>query len=160
MKRHVYNWRLFYWDLPTHASQQKHRQTLIGLPNRGFHMHKIANIAIIVNFVLRYICSFLLYLQHMVLVNMKIDISGFNSITFQGCRLRWSSYFLMVKVKQSWQYWHSCIVESLWKTLMTGRNIPITYTSVRGTILLDRMEGINWLKLHLLYSKDKTYICF
>ena len=27
---------------------------------------------------------------------------------------------LMVEMKQSWQYWHSYIVESLWKTLLNS----------------------------------------
>ena len=36
---------------------------------------------LIANFVLSYICSLLLYLQHIILVNMKLDIS--NRITFQ-----------------------------------------------------------------------------
>ena len=57
-------------------------------------------------------CSFLLYLQHMVLVNMKLDISGCSRITFQGCRLHWPSSFLMAQLKLSWQYWHFCIVVS------------------------------------------------
>ena len=65
--------------------------------------HKIANIGTIA----------VLYLQHMMLVNMKINISGFNRIIFQGCRLHWFSSFLMAKLKRCWQYWHSCIVESL-----------------------------------------------
>ena len=74
-------------------------------------MYKIGNIGIIANFVLPYICSFLPYLQHMMLVNMQLDISGYNRITFQGCRLHWYSSFLMAQ-NGSWQYWHSCIVES------------------------------------------------
>ena len=53
----------------------------------------------------------------MMLVNMKSD-TGRNRITFQGCRLHWSSSFLMAQLKRSWQNWHSCIVESLSKTLM------------------------------------------
>ena len=47
------------------------------------------------------------------LVNGKIDVSGCNRITFQGYSLRWSISFLMAQQKQSWQYWHFCIVESL-----------------------------------------------
>ena len=37
-------------------------------------MHKIGNIGIIANFVFPYIGSFLPYLQHMMLVNMKLEI--------------------------------------------------------------------------------------
>ena len=36
--------------------------------------HKLTNLAILAKFAFSYICSFLLYLQHMMLVNLKIDI--------------------------------------------------------------------------------------
>ena len=39
---------------------------------------------IIANFVFPYICSLLLYVQHMMLVNMILGINGCNKITFQG----------------------------------------------------------------------------
>ena len=45
--------------------------------------HKIDNIGIIAGFVFPYIYSFLLYLQHVMLVNMKLDISGCNRIAFK-----------------------------------------------------------------------------
>ena len=51
----------------------------------------VANIGIITNFVCPHICSYILYLQHMMLVNVKLDISGCNRIAFEGCRLHWSS---------------------------------------------------------------------
>ena len=47
---------------------------------------------VLLAFLLLYITiyfSFLLHLQHMMLVNMKLDISGCNRITFQGYRLHW-----------------------------------------------------------------------
>ena len=44
-------------------------------------MHKIGNVGIIAKFVFPHICSFLLYLQHMMLVNIKLDISGCNRVT-------------------------------------------------------------------------------
>ena len=72
-------------------------------------MHKIGNIAIIANFVFQYICCLLLYLYHMMLVNVKIDICGHKMATFLGCRLHWSCSFLMA---QSWQKWHFCFVAS------------------------------------------------
>ena len=75
--------------------------------------HKIANIGIIANFVSPHICSFLLYLQYIMLVNIKLDICGYKLIRFQGCRLHWSDLFLMAQLKRSWQYWHSCIMQSL-----------------------------------------------
>ena len=36
------------------------------------------------------ICSFLLYFHHMMLVNVKLNISFSKRITFQGSRLHWS----------------------------------------------------------------------
>ena len=45
--------------------------------------HKIGNIGIIANFVFTYICSSLPYLQYMVLVDIKLDISGCNRLDFK-----------------------------------------------------------------------------
>ena len=78
----------------------------------------IGNIGIIANFVFPFICSLLPYLHHMILVNVKLDVSAYMKITFQDWRLHWSCSFLMAQLKQSWQYWHSGVVESLWKTLL------------------------------------------
>ena len=44
------------------------------------------------------------------LENVKLDISGYSSITFQDYRLHWSSSFLMAQLKQNWQYRHCCTV--------------------------------------------------
>ena len=97
----------------------KHKTSLSIVPFGFFTRHRIANIGIIANFVLwKLYRFFLLYFWNILLVNMKINIRGFNRITFQGCRLHWSSSFLMAKLKRSWQDWYSCIVESLWKTLV------------------------------------------
>ena len=75
--------------------------------------HKIGNIGIIANFVFPEICSFLLYLHYMMLVNVKLDVNGSKRITFEDYEIHCSCSFLMVQLKQSWQYWHSCIAESL-----------------------------------------------
>ena len=48
-------------------------------------------------------------------VNAKIDINGYKKNTFWGWILQWSSKFQMAQLKHKWQYWHSCIVASLWK---------------------------------------------
>ena len=53
----------------------------------------------------------------MILENVKFDISEKIWIIFRGWRLHLSLSFLMVELKRSWQYWHSCIAENLWKTL-------------------------------------------
>ena len=47
--------------------------------------HKIGNIGIIANFVFPHICSLLLYWQHMMLVNVILDISGCYRSRFHGC---------------------------------------------------------------------------
>ena len=47
--------------------------------------------------------------SNMMLVNVKLDISGCNRNTFQGRRIHWCYSFLMAELKRSWQYWHSCI---------------------------------------------------
>ena len=84
--------------------------------NRVFHKRtKNAKIDIIANFLFISICSFLLYLQHVMQVNIKLDNSGCKRIAFQGCRLHWSSSLPIAQVKWGRQYWHYCIVESLWK---------------------------------------------
>ena len=70
--------------------------------------HQIGKIFIIANFVFPYICSFLSYLQHMMILKVKLDIST--------CNFHWFISFLIVQIKWSWQYWHSCIAKSLWKT--------------------------------------------
>ena len=57
--------------------------------------YKIGNIGIIANFVFPYICSCLLYLYKMMLVSVKLDVCGYQRITFQSCRLHWTSSFLM-----------------------------------------------------------------
>ena len=41
-------------------------------------------------------CSSFLHFLHMMSVNVKLDISGCKSSKFQGCRLHWSDWFLMV----------------------------------------------------------------
>ena len=53
-----------------------------------------------------------LLLQHLMLVNLKSDISKCNRITFQCCGLHWTRSVLMAPLKQSWQYWHSCVMDS------------------------------------------------
>ena len=84
--------------------------------NRGFHKWtnngNNDNIAICV---FLYICSFLLYSNHILLVNTKLYITGYKRIIFQGWIFWRSSKFQMAQLKHKWQYCHFCIVESLWK---------------------------------------------
>ena len=80
------------------------------------------NIAI---YVFPYICSFLLYSNYIVLVNAKLDITGYKRITFQGWILWLYSKFQMVQLKHKWQYWHSCIAESLWKPRLSNTDTTV-----------------------------------
>ena len=54
---------------------------------------------------------FSLYLYH---VTVKLDVCGYIWITFYGYWLHWPCSVLM---PQSWQYWHSCFVESFVKCI-------------------------------------------
>ena len=47
------------------------------------HSHKIGNNGINGNFVLPYNCSFLYYLHHMMLVNVKLDVSWYEGLPFK-----------------------------------------------------------------------------
>ena len=79
---------------------------MAALMDSGFSKtNKIGNIAIMVNFVFQNIRGFLLYLHNMLLVNVKLDVSGCKRISFLGRRSHWSSSFLKAQLKQSWQYW-------------------------------------------------------
>ena len=63
--------------------------------------HKNFKIFIIANVVLKYICSFLHCLDHIMLdlVNVKLDVSGYKRFIFRVCRLHWSCSFLMAQLK-------------------------------------------------------------
>ena len=76
-------------------------------------MNNIGNNGNIVICVFQYTCSFLLYSNCIVLVNAKLDITGYERITFQGWILWWCSKFQMAQLKHKWQYCHSCIAQSL-----------------------------------------------
>ena len=67
-------------------------------------------------FVSQYNCNFLLF-HHMMLVNVKLNVSGYKRITFQICRLHWFRPFLVAQLRWIWKYCHSCFAERLWKTL-------------------------------------------
>ena len=60
--------------------------------------HEVDNIAIMVNFIFAYICSFLHYLHHITLVSVKLDVSGYKWIIFQVCKLHWSCSFVTAQV--------------------------------------------------------------
>ena len=115
-------------------------QHLVGERTFGFFTNdKVGTIGVITNFVFQYIWSFLHYLHNMTLVNVKLNVSGYNRIIFQNCNLHWSHSFLMVRQKWSCHYWHSCIAESLWKTLFVLKNrIQLKpYVGFRLPIVLD-----------------------
>ena len=62
--------------------------------SRFSQTHTIGNIAIIANFLSTYIYSFLLYLQHMMEINVKSDASRYKKTihVFQGYMLHWPSF--------------------------------------------------------------------
>ena len=93
-------------------------------PIRNFHKYTKLVILAVLPTLYFHICSFLLYFEQMMLVNAKLDTSGYNRIIFQSSRLHWSSSCLMGQMKWSWQYWHSCIVESLWKNPISNQRFP------------------------------------
>ena len=144
---HWLDWILIFRQLVTgKCSQSGFSQT-----------HKIGNIGIIAKFEFPYFCSFLLSLQHMILVNMKVDISACNRIKFQGCKLcklHWSSSFLMAQLKWSWQYWHFCIVESLWKTLLTWHQTSNSHSAKSFTDIPTYIHNLN---LSLEQIKQEKY---
>ena len=76
-------------------------------------MHNFGNDDNIAICVFSHICIFLLYSNGIVLVNSKFDITGYKSITFQNWILWCSRKFQMAQLKHKWQYWYSCIAESL-----------------------------------------------
>ena len=86
------------------------------------------------------VSSYIIYLHHHMLVNMKLDVSGFKRIAFLGCKFHWSSLFRIVQQKQSFQYWHSRIVESLWKTLV-------------NVYIICHIHHLLFLYCHLLYEQ-------
>ena len=66
------------------------------VPHLGFSQtHKIGNIGIIANFVVKYMQFPSLLATHDVLN----EILSCNSITFQGCRFHWSNSLLMTQLK-------------------------------------------------------------
>ena len=64
--------------------------------------HKCTKLSLISNFVLLYICSSFFYLHHMMLVNMKLDVSRHKRIALQGYRILWSSSFQKAQLKLIW----------------------------------------------------------
>ena len=111
--------------------------------------HRIVHIANhhlwnILTFIFPYICNLLLHLHHMMLVNVKIDVSGYEKITIQGYRLHWFSSFLMAQWKQSW---HSCVVGSLRKSqmycekagnycILWTKSLPLYWASSKHNMLI------------------------
>ena len=66
---------------------------------QGFSQtHKIEKIAIIGNFVFPYICSFLLYLQNIMLVNVKLMLVDFRGLHFKSVNLIGFVHFKCQKV--------------------------------------------------------------
>ena len=76
-------------------------------------MNRIGNSDNIVICLFPYICSFLLYANEIVLVNTKLDITGYMKMTSQSWILCFSNKLQMSQLKHKGQYCHSCIEDSL-----------------------------------------------
>ena len=76
---YVLMWRLLLQQATFNSVQRKNC-------TRNFHKTKIGNNSINVNFVFPYICSFLHYQNHMMPVNVKLNVSQYKSFTFQCCK--------------------------------------------------------------------------
>ena len=101
------------------------------------------------------------FLQQMMPVNVKLDINGYMRIIFEGYMFYWNSWFIMVELKQSWQCWHSCIAESLWKnSKATQLSLPILFLKADPEISKmklkkqDRISGRIQLGISFL-----AYVC-
>ena len=105
---------------------------------------------------------------------VNLDASGYKRVIFQGCILHWSSSFLMAQLKQSWQYWHSCIAERLWKHFLPSREIINNLTNVLTEVHAEAFEmsdkcldveylatGINYplFEMPLQWVKNCNYCC-
>ena len=81
--------------------------------SRFSRTQNIGNTDIIANFVLPYL-QFSSLSAQCNLSKCELRAHGvYAGITIQGCRLHWSCLFPTERLKQSWQYWHSCIVQRL-----------------------------------------------
>ena len=77
------------------------------------------------------------------LANVKLEIRE-NYITYRQILL---DELILTKLKWSWQCWHSCIVDSLWKTLVKVNDLVRTAVgvSVKGFKRLDCVNMFCWL---------------
>ena len=80
-------------------------------------IQKLGNIDITANFVFPYISSFLLYLHHMMLVNVKLRVGGYTRIISHGCRLHCSSLLFNG-------------TESLWKSVIHQETFGVCFNSI------------------------------
>ena len=97
-----------------------------------------------------YICSFLRNMCHVIVVNVKLYISMYRRVIFQGYRFFGILIISSGTAKQSWQYWHSCIVESLLKTIMGFFIIFVWIACSSFTVHRRDMQQITMLKCSCL----------
>ena len=82
----------------------------------------------------------------MMLVNVKLDISGYNNITFKGYRLHWTSSFLMAHLKQkvailAFLYCGEFVKNSIDMIEVFAINTALTYLTYLPTLSF-RLEQI------------------
>ena len=96
---------------------------------------------------LPFVCSHKFAVSFFILIIFaKLQITGYKRNTFQGW-IHWCGKFQMAHLKQSWQYWHSCITESLWK--------PWFVFFVNKIKRLAILYGVSSDQAHCHYIKDR-----
>ena len=104
----------------------------------GFSHTKLGILALhcIANFVFPYNCRLLLYF----LINVKLDVTGYKIIAFQGCRLHQSCSFLMAQLKQICLNARFCTVELIFRgnqyNYITWKSYPVLFPFYRGRGML------------------------
>ena len=89
--------------------------------------HKFGNISNIGNFAFPYIYIFFHYFNHMILVKVKLDVSGYKRIIFQDCKPHWSLSFLKVILA------FLCCEEFV-KTLLIRFHSLLVFTNIKNDI--------------------------
>ena len=109
--------------------------------------HKVGNVGIIANFVFTHICSFLLYLDQLMWVNVKLEIKVHMRNIFQGYIFYLTSWFLMTELKQSWQCWHSCIMETSWNSI-GNKSLETTALDTDSVVSFIAHREVTWTTLY------------
>ena len=93
--------------------------------SRFSQTHTVGNIAVIAIFVFPYICSFLLYLHQLMLVNVKLEIETFHwihflldQLVFDGTKLAMLAFLYCGEFVKKLYYLEAHIVRQSWKEVV------------------------------------------